>query len=88
MTIEIITTMLDRISSDSDYNVIDNHINLTINSFEDFNDNWFDVSRKYIDENAINDVLEWLKENADYIDGNFYHFGDIMVEVGYTSFEI
>ena len=91
MTIEMITAQLDRISADSWYDVHDNHIDLTINDFDGFDDDWSEVAREFVDEDAIEEVLEWLEENADCVDGNFYryyHFGEIVIEIGYTSFDI
>ena len=91
MTIEIITAQLDRISEDSWYDVDDNRINLTINDFEGFDDNWSEIDREFVDAKAVEEVLDWLEENADSSEGDFYeyyHFGDIVVEVSYTSFDI
>lgn len=91
MTIKTITTQLDRISEDSWYDVNGNRIDLTIHDFEGFDSDWSEIYREFIDEDAVGEVLDWLEKNADYIDGNFYHyyhFGDIVVEVGYTSFDI
>lgn len=93
MTIENITTQLDRISADSWYFVDDNDIELTINDIEmcDDDEAWCEVDRELENEDAVYDVLEWLKENADYVDGDFYcyyHFGDIIVELGWASFDI
>ena len=91
MTIEIITAQLDRISEDSWYDVDDNRVNLTINDFDGFDDNWREIDREFVDEDAVEEVLDWLEEHADYVDGDFYHyyhFGDIVIEVGYTSFDI
>ena len=91
MTIKTITEQLDRISADSWYDVYDNHIDLTINDFEGFDEDWSEVEREFVNEDTVDEVLEWIKKNADYADGNFYryyHFGDIIVEVGYTSFDI
>jgi hypothetical protein len=91
MTIEIITAQLDRISTDSWYDVNNNRIDLTIDDFEGFDENWSEIDREFVDADAVEEVIKWLAENADYIDGNFYryyHFGDIVVEVGYTSFDI
>lgn len=91
MTIETILAQLDRISADSYYDVNDNHIDLTIDDFEGFDEDWFEVYRELVDEDAVEEILKWLEENADYIDGDFYryyHFGEIVVEVGYTSFDI
>ena len=91
MIIKKITTQLDRISEDSWYYVNGNRIDLTINDFEGFDDDWDEVDREFVDEDAVEEVLDWLEENADCIDGDYYryyHFGDIVVVVGYTSFDI
>ena len=91
MTIETITTQLDRISEDSWYDVDDNHINLTIDDFEGFDDDWSEMDREFVNAKAVEEVLDWLEENANSSEGDFYeyyHFGDIVVEVGYTSFDI
>lgn len=91
MTIETITTQLDRISADSWYDVTDEYIDLTINDFEGFDDEWSAVARELVDADAVAEVLEWLEEKADRVDDDFYrcyHFGEIVVEVGYTSFDI
>jgi hypothetical protein len=90
-TIETITAQLDRISADSEYTVKGNHIRLIINDFEGFDDLWGEIDREFVDEDAVEAVLEWLEENADFVDGDFYHyyyFGNIVVKVGYTSFDI
>jgi hypothetical protein len=97
MTIETITKQLDRISEDSWYDVYTNketgkiEINLTIDDFEGFDENWGEIDREYVDADAVDEVLEWLKKNANSVDGDFYtyyEFGEIDVEVGYTSFDI
>lgn len=91
MTIEMITAQLDRISVDSWYDVICNCIDLTINDFEGFDANWSEADREFVDEKAVEDVIEWLTKNSDRVEGDFYHyyhFGDIVVKVGYTSFDI
>ena len=91
MTIENITAQLDRISEDSWYDIDDNRINLTIDDFEGFDDDWSEMDREFVDAAAVEEVLDWLEENADSAEGDFYeyyHFGDIVVEVGYTSFDI
>ena len=91
MTIEFITNQLDRISADSWYDVTDNHIDLTIDDFDGFDEDWNEIDREFVDEDLVDEVLEWLEENADYVDRDFYHcyyFGEIVVEVGYSSFDI
>lgn len=92
MTIDNILDQLDRISEDSWYiTASDNYIELTINDFLGFDEDGSEVFREYVDPEAVEEVINWLIENSDYIDGHFYHylyFGDILVRVGYTSFEI
>lgn len=91
MTIEIIIAKLEEISEDSWYEVTGNHIDLTIDDFEGFDEDWSEKDREFVDPKAVDEVLEWLEDNADYIDDDFYHyyhFGDIVVELGYSSFDI
>lgn len=91
MTIKNITTQLDRISKDSWYDVIDNHIDLTINDFDGFDEEWNEIDREFTDETTVEEVLKWLGENADRVEDGFYcryHFGDIVVEIDYTSYDI
>ena len=91
MTIEKILAQLDRISADSWYKIKDNLIDVTIDDFDGFDKNWREIDREFVDEDAIDEVIEWFDENADYDDGEFYaryHFGDILVCVHYTSEDI
>lgn len=91
MTIETIIAQLDRISEDSWYDVNDNYIELTIDDFEGFDEHWSEVDREFVNEGAVEEVLKWLAENADFVDDFLYcryHFGEIIVEVGYTSYDI
>ena len=91
MTIEKILAQLDRISADASYEITGSRIDLTIDDFEGFDDNWSEIFRDFVDEKAVDEVLEWLEKNADYVEDDYYccyHFGDIIVEVGYTSYDI
>ena len=91
MTIENIIAQLDRISADSSYEIDGNLISLTIEDFEGFDDDWSEIERDFVDENAVDEVLEWLEKNADLVEPDFYnqyHFGEIVVEVGYASYDI
>ena len=91
MTIENIIAQLDRISADSSYEIDGNLISLTIDDFDGFDENWSEIERDFVDENAVDEVLEWLEKNADLVEPDFYsqyHFGEIVVEVGYASYDI
>ena len=90
---EQIIEKLETIKTDAYYYVDDddNEIRLTIDDFEGFDEDWSDVERELENHKAVEEVLEWLEENADYVDGDFYrsyYFGEIVVEVGYSSFDI
>ena len=91
-TMEMIIAKLDTIRDDSYYFVDGNSIDLTIDDFEGFDDDWCEVEREFVDEEAVMDVLDWLEENADRTEGDYYchdyYFGDIVVTVGYSSFDI
>ena len=91
MTIEMLTSMFDRIAADSWYEVAGSRISLTINDFEGFDEDWCEVEREYEDAEAVREVLGWLVEHAEQVTGDLYRsywFGNIEVEVGYTSFDI
>ena len=91
MTIELILAQLDRIAADSEYYVDGNEIDLTINDFDGFDEDWGEIFREYDNAEAVEEVLDWLEENADCVHDDYYcqyYFGDIVVEVGYTSFDI
>lgn len=91
MTMNEITAKLDTISTDSYYNVHGNRIDLTIEDFVGFDDSWDEIFRDFEDEEAVENVLDWLEENADHYEHNLYtdfYFGDIVVCLGYTSFDI
>ena len=90
MTIEMITAVLGTASADCDYCVYedDNTISFTIDDFGGFDEDWCELYRDYTDPAAVERVFEWLKKNADRVENGYYvefHFGDIVVEVGYTS---
>ena len=90
---EKIIEKLETIKTDAYYYVDDddNEIRLTIDDFEGFDEDWSEVERELENHKAVEEVLEWLEENADHIDRDFYHyyyFGEIVVEVGYSSFDI
>lgn len=91
MTMYEIIAKLDTIANDADYEVRENRIDLTINNFEGFDEDWNEVMREMVDEEAVENVIDWLEENADRYERNLYtdfYFGDIVVTLGYTSFDI
>jgi hypothetical protein len=66
-------------------------ISLTLVDFEGFDEHWSEIYRDYTDEEAVDALLEWLDETCDFVEGDFYHyyhFGDIVVTLGFTSMDI
>ena len=91
MTINTITAQFDRIAADAEYTVYDNRIYLTIDDFGGFDENWSEIDREFENADAVEEVLNWLKNNADFIEDHYcrlYHFDNIVVTVGYTSQDI
>ena len=91
MKMEQIIERLETIKADADYEVKNNEINLVINDFEGFDDDYEEIERELEDYEAVEEVLDWLEKNADEVEGDFYHyyhFGEIGVCVGYASFDI
>ena len=93
MKMEQIIEKLETINADAYYYVDDedNEIRLTIDDFEGFDEDWSEVERELENHKAVEEVLEWLEENADEVEGDYYeyyHFGEITVCVGYASFDI
>lgn len=68
----------------------EDEISVTVQDFEGFDEEWHEVFRDYDDE-AVDEMLEWLEAHCDHHDGDFYvyfYFEDCEVRVGYTSFDI
>lgn len=86
-----ILNKLNSIADDSNYNIENNYIKLEINDFIGFDDDWHEELRPLENEELVDEVLDWLEANADKCEGDYYryyYFGDIVVEVGYSSFDI
>ena len=93
MTIEMIIEKLNTIEADASYWIDEeeNVIHLTLEDFEGFTEDWEEIYREYENEEAIDAVLDWLRENADEVENDFYtcyHFGEIVVSLGYSSYDI
>lgn len=92
--LEKIIAMLEKIHEEDGWYRVDadeNYIDLTINNFDGFDDEWNEVDHEFENLDAVEEVLDWLEENADSKEGDLYisyYFGEVEVEVGYTSFDI
>lgn len=91
MTLEMITKKLDTIAQDTDYIVLGNTIHLTVEDFAGFDEDFEEIERELIDEIAVMQVLDWLEEQADKIEGHYYKdylLGEYIVKLGYASMDI
>ena len=92
---ELIIAMLEKMGEDVDYRVreIDGEkpeLVITVDDFEGFDEDWSEIMRDY-DEEAVDGLIEWLKEHCISEDGDFYsyyHFEEFDVQLGYSSFDI
>lgn len=63
----------------------------TVNDFEGFDEDWGEVMHDFTDGELVEEIEDALEEMADEVVGDFYveyYFGDAIVEVGYTSYDI
>ena len=64
---------------------------LTLEDFDGFDDDWNEVEREYVNEEAVDALLEWLEANCTERKSNLYiHyvFPDFQLTLGYASFDI
>lgn len=65
-------------------------IRIDIDDFAGFDDDWDEIFND-IDEDIVDSVLDYLKENADSVEEDYYttyYFNNFSVIVGYTSYDI
>lgn len=64
---------------------------VTFEDFEGFDENWDEVMRDFEDEAMVDQFFDWMKANAEKVEGDFYrmyYFDGFAVEVGYASYDI
>lgn len=91
MTREMMIAAVETLGADASYYVREDEINVTLEDFEGFDDDWSEVDREYDDEEAVNAFLEMLERECVSQEGDFYvtyHFDGFDVQLGYASFEI
>ena len=85
--------VLERIAMVEDVSVfegMDGTIRITVEDFEGFDDHWSEIMVDY-DEEAIEELQEWLEEQAVSVDDDYYtdyHFEGFSVRLGYASDDI
>lgn len=69
----------------------DGTLDVTLQDFEGFDDDWEEIEREYDDEEAVNIFLKMLERECVSQEGDFYvtyHFDNFDVVIGYASFDI
>lgn len=88
--LEQIIAMLVELEGSVSYSVREGFIEVIVEDFEGFDDDWCEVDAEY-DEDAVDLFFEWLEEHCDSHEGDFYHsyyFGELEIEIGYASMDI
>lgn len=92
MTIEMMKKQLEALCKDISFREWDdeNKLDVTVKDFEGFDEDWDEVYAD-IDEDAVDTMIEWLEEHCDSHEGDFYYyytFGDLVVCLGWASYDI
>ena len=92
MTIEMMKEQLNALCEDISFWEWDdeNKLDVTVEDFEGFDEDWDEVYAD-IDDNAVDKMIEWLESHCDSHEGDLYHyytFGDLVVCLGWASFDI
>lgn len=91
MTYEMMVAMVEGLGNDASMWTHDNVLDVTLEDFEGFDDDWNEVFRDYDDEEAVEEFLETLERESLSHEGDFYvtyHFDGFDLQLGYTSFDI
>ena len=68
----------------------ENKLDVTVEDFEGFDEDWNEVFAD-IDVDAVDEMIKWLESHCDSREGDFYHyytFGDLVVCLGWASYDI
>ena len=92
MTREMMLAAIDALDRDASlWNREDYCLDVTIENFDGYDENWSEIDRAYDDEEAVGAFIEMLDRECISCEGNYYtiyHFDDFDVRLGYASFDI
>lgn len=88
---EMLLEMLETMGEDVDYVVLnDATVNITVNDFEGFDENWNEIEREYNAE-TVETLINWLDTHCVSTKNDFYsyyEFEEFSVVLGYASYDI
>ena len=92
---EIIIAMLEKMSEDVSYDLVDYEeegkiLYITVEDCEGFDEDWCEIMRAY-DADAVRELIDWLdahciKKEEPY--SVYYYFEDFEVHFSYSSYDI
>lgn len=92
MTREMMVAAIEALGADAFlWERTDGLLNVTLEDFEGFDENWSEIDREYDDGEAVDAFLEMLEAECSSQEGDFYvtyHFEGFDVKLGYASFDI
>lgn len=92
--LEMIVEMMEQVMAHGDGHLAvdeDGDMEFMVYDFEGFDDDWSEVDHEFADRELVDRVLDLLEQEADEVEGDYYmyyHFGDVVVELSYSSFDI
>lgn len=92
--LEMIVEMMEQVMAHGDGHLtVDENgdMEFMVYDFEGFDDDWSEVDHEFADRELVDRVLDLLEQEADEVEGDYYmyyHFGDVVVELSYSSFDI
>ena len=92
MTLEKMITAIENLGADASLWKRPNEtLDVTLEDFEGFDEDWAEIDREYDNPEAVNAFLEMLEAECSSQEGDFYvtyHFKGFDVQLGYASFDI
>lgn len=90
----MMTMIIDRLTAlgdDVSFSICGNTIFATLEDFIGFDSRWREIEREFDNPDAVEDFIEWCEDASnDYTSDMVtdYHFGDIVLWLGYASSDI
>ena len=91
MTFEMMIAAIEALGNDAYYDVVDDVINVTLNDFAGFDEDYCEIMRDYDNEQAVENFLKMLAKECISFKDKFYKdykFDGFIVSLGYASFDI
>lgn len=92
MTREMMISAIEALGADASlWDEEDYCLDVTIENFDGFDEDWSEADREYDNEEAVDTFIEMLDRECLSREGDFYvtyHFEGFDVRLGYASFDI